>query len=633
MDYNAKGDAGTSTGAGQWQAGTWKAQAQDVLGDPNAPMTPENQSVVAQGTIRKLITEGKNAAQIAAIWNSGNDKNWENKVGTTNINGQQIKYNVPQYVKSVTDLYQQYKGQSGQQPQATGFNPTPYSNPSGVNPGAVDYSGMNAQPDTQGDTSNAPESLLQKAGDVAKGVGNFLFPVIGDIVSAIQGKGNGKTVLQVAGDVGLSALPFIPGLGEVGLAGKTAEGAGLLAKVASSPVARGALTGYGAGVASNLSQGQGIGQALTPNLSNVGGAVLGGAAPVAMKALGGLSQKFAGISPQMANDLRSIGANDTKGFQKYMDAAAQRTQTSMAPSAINVAANAADTAAQKIKSMLSTAGGEVGNANRAAEAVSLAPEKIAPVATALNEGLSDRFGVKIVTNTNGELSFVPTRRGGVTLSPQEQSRVLDIANRINEMGTGGNVRMADDIMSELDKKVDYGVQGQDPLKGLFKTVRGQLNGVARDASPKFAAANDRVVALKTLLKETQDMAGKDTQRGELLMRRVFTGDKGADVQQLFDKIKDTTGIDLKKEALFAKYATEAFGNQDDKTLLEKMITGTGTGGLHGGIMSGLIHGAQTAAKATFASPERIGKKLIQGTKQSVIPGLMTKAAARAGSSF
>ena len=114
MNYNATGDAGTSKGAGQWQPGTWKAQAKDVLGDEKAPMTPENQSVVAQGTIRKLIAQGKNAAQIAAIWNSGSDKGWEKKVGTTTINGQQIKYNVPKYVKDVTDLYQQYKTQTPQ---------------------------------------------------------------------------------------------------------------------------------------------------------------------------------------------------------------------------------------------------------------------------------------------------------------------------------------------------------------------------------------------------------------------------------------------------------------------------------------------------------------------------------------
>lgn len=112
-NYNIKGDAGTSSGAGQWQGATWKAEAQDVLGDANAPMTPANQSVVAQGTIRKWIKEGLNGAQIAAKWNSGSPVGWENKIGNTMINGQKISYNVPKYVKDVTDLYQQFKNGGG----------------------------------------------------------------------------------------------------------------------------------------------------------------------------------------------------------------------------------------------------------------------------------------------------------------------------------------------------------------------------------------------------------------------------------------------------------------------------------------------------------------------------------------
>lgn len=128
-DYNAVGDAGTSHGAGQWQAATWKSQAKDVLGDENAPMTPDNQKAVIQVSIAKDKASGLNPAQIAAKWNSGSPDGWENKIGTTTINGQQIKYNVPAYVKAVTDLYQQNKGQGnpvsstlqGSQPQGSGF--------------------------------------------------------------------------------------------------------------------------------------------------------------------------------------------------------------------------------------------------------------------------------------------------------------------------------------------------------------------------------------------------------------------------------------------------------------------------------------------------------------------------------
>lgn len=315
MDYNAVGDAGTSHGAGQWQPATWKAQAQDVLGDANAPMTQANQSVVAQGTIRKLIKSGKNAAQIAAIWNSGSDENWENKVGTTSINGQQVKYNVPQYVKSVTDLYQQYRGgdnssptqgyqppaQAGQQPLSSapvqGYAPpqapqqtqAPAVAQPSTDPSGGFLSGL--QEDLQGTN---PESAGTQLENTAKGLGNFLFPIVGDVKNDLTGQNN-KSALQQVGDAGLSALGFIPGLGEgadaarLGIEGgaDAVKGAGLVGKLTGT-IGKNAVVGYGAGTASNLSNGQSIGQALTPQASNIGGAFLGGSAA---GILGKLAQK------------------------------------------------------------------------------------------------------------------------------------------------------------------------------------------------------------------------------------------------------------------------------------------------------------------------------------------------------
>src|ERR1035437_7148724 len=122
---------------------------------------------------------------------------------------------------------------------------------------------------------------------IASQVGDFLFPIVKDVKNDIQGNNN-KTFLQQAGDLGLSALPFIPGLGELGTGAKIA-----------GTVAKGALVGYGAGVASNLSQGQGLGESFKPNTNTVIGAATGGAFPLASKLLGGLGDKisFSVIKP------------------------------------------------------------------------------------------------------------------------------------------------------------------------------------------------------------------------------------------------------------------------------------------------------------------------------------------------
>jgi len=104
-NFNAKGGSGES-GAYQWMPNTWKAHAKQALGDENAPMTPSNQNAVAYTVLKSWKDQGLNPAQIAAKWNSGSENGWENKVGT---NSAGVKYDVPKYVKSVTDAYQTVK--------------------------------------------------------------------------------------------------------------------------------------------------------------------------------------------------------------------------------------------------------------------------------------------------------------------------------------------------------------------------------------------------------------------------------------------------------------------------------------------------------------------------------------------
>lgn len=273
-DYNAVGDAGTSHGAGQWQPATWKGEAKDILGDENAPMSKDNQRAVAQASIAKDKAAGLNPAQIAAKWNSGSPDGWENKIGTTTINGQQIKYNVPQYVKSVTDLYQQYKGQGTADTQS-GYNPKPFSNPE--TPGQFDFTGTQDKPtDASGGFLSGlsedlhgtnPNSLGDQLENTAKNVGNFFLPSVGDAYHDIKGDST-KTGLQQLGDAGTSALTLataIPGIGEgiIGakaalLGGKAAEGADVAAKAGGGllgAVGKNAALGAGFGASGALGAG------------------------------------------------------------------------------------------------------------------------------------------------------------------------------------------------------------------------------------------------------------------------------------------------------------------------------------------------------------------------------------------
>lgn len=293
---------GTAGGRYQFTAPTWQNYAGQVLGNPNAPMTPENQNQVAYTKIKSWLDSGKTPAEAASMWNAGEGAPDAWKPGTVQKVG-----NTPQYVRNVQKYAQQLSGGMQQAPSQTdvGANisgytpPTPPGQQSPQQSGSVNgYAPPTPPPpSTSTGTPAAPENLWQKAGDVTSGIGNFLFPAVGDVSNLIQGK-NTKTPLQIAGDVGLSALPFIPGLGEVAdtaRAGEAvAEGGGLLSKLAGLPVAvKGAGVGYGAGVAANLSQGQELGQAFMPNAANIGGALTGGiASAVIPKLLAPITRNF-----------------------------------------------------------------------------------------------------------------------------------------------------------------------------------------------------------------------------------------------------------------------------------------------------------------------------------------------------
>jgi len=96
-NYGARG-ASTENGAYQFMPATWKEWAKKWLGNPNAPMTSNNQDKVAISQIKEWQSQGYNAQQIASMWNSGSP-NWEGKTGK---NSYGVPYDVPAYVNGIT---------------------------------------------------------------------------------------------------------------------------------------------------------------------------------------------------------------------------------------------------------------------------------------------------------------------------------------------------------------------------------------------------------------------------------------------------------------------------------------------------------------------------------------------------
>lgn len=214
-DFNKYGDNNSSFGAYQWNnqpngksiplatgelPSNWKGHAQEILGDANAPMTPENQNAVAYGLIKQWKDQGLTAGDIAAKWNSGSAKGWENKVGTSTINGKDISYNVPQYVKNVMTNYQKFKSEgdtSTDSPASplAGITPTVLTPEQQADKDAAERQ----NPTFAADTTN--DSFLSRAGKMLGNIPGSAFNFAKGAVQALNPVTTFGNLKEIAGSV------------------------------------------------------------------------------------------------------------------------------------------------------------------------------------------------------------------------------------------------------------------------------------------------------------------------------------------------------------------------------------------------------------------------------------------------
>lgn len=249
-NFTAKGKSGEH-GAYQFMPDTWKAYSAEAgINVPLEQATPEQQNEVAYKKIKQWKDQGLNVGQIASSWNAGPGKPNAYIEGNKGTNEYGAQYDTAKYAKDVATQYQTFKGQTPEAPQGG----TAIAHAAG---------GAPEQPEEQ-------KGFLEKAVD-------FAFPIIGDIKNVIEGD-NTKTPGQILGDTALSALWFVPGLGAAGSVA-TKVGGGILTKMLgqggarlAGNVAAGGAVGYGADVATGLSQGESLGEAAKPGLGTVFGA-------------------------------------------------------------------------------------------------------------------------------------------------------------------------------------------------------------------------------------------------------------------------------------------------------------------------------------------------------------------------
>ena len=253
-DYNAVGDNGESHGAYQFNKDNFNTWAQQYGLDPN-DMSPVNQDKVAYTRINDLLGKGLRPSEVAAMWNGAR----ATSTGYKAIN--------PQYVEKVKSAYTDYYNE----------HQNNFVTPPQVSETPVPQSTQEQKPQEPGFIQNLTSGNI---GGALHNAFDFAFPVVDDLINDIKGKPD-KSALQQLGDLGMSALWFLPfgsiakgaglGLKAVGLGTKAAEAGGA--------IAAGLGAGYAGDVASKLASGEtkpeeiatpGLGTAIGGGLAGVG---------------------------------------------------------------------------------------------------------------------------------------------------------------------------------------------------------------------------------------------------------------------------------------------------------------------------------------------------------------------------
>jgi hypothetical protein len=198
-----------------------------------------------------------------------------------------------------------------------------------------------------------------------------------------------------------------------------------------------------------------------------------------------------------------------------------------------------------------------------------------------------------------------------------------------------------------------------PVVGAVKYAIGAINDAAKNASPELAAANQHFADLKNLQASIAKESGKDLQSANLMMRRVVAGDKSGHVIPVLDQLTAVTDPFIKpsaiakdpelqgnlvQHAILAKWATQNFGDESTKTLLQgytskeketagilaypkRFIMGLGAHAL-GAISPKPLEYAQSLAKGEPQSMEPIAravdKAMASAEGNKIVGGFVTK---------
>lgn len=103
----------------QFEPETWAADSQEVFGKSGVPLNNDTESYVATQMVQKQLEEGKTLPQIFSSWNAGPGEpdaytgKFSNGEPSLGRNKEGVSFNVPAYVKTAMNYYNQFSQDNG----------------------------------------------------------------------------------------------------------------------------------------------------------------------------------------------------------------------------------------------------------------------------------------------------------------------------------------------------------------------------------------------------------------------------------------------------------------------------------------------------------------------------------------
>lgn len=620
--YTARGGSG-EFGAYQYTKGTWDADAKQFLGRavPLEKADKVTQNEVAYKKLKSLKDKGYNVGQIASIWNSGKPE-WEGNVG---VNKHGVKYDVPQYVNSVSRSYQALK--AGQVPDYEDTAST-VGNQKIVAPSMLaDEQGSRETgawfPSAQGDNPiiaglKAAGNVLPSAFNLAKGtIDMALHPIesikaiasnpLETLVPTAVRKGVSGIAGMVTGDrIGTAADleeaqryavndPFATGA-FLTVAGR---GAAKLADRTTAAVAKSRMPAYVENIAENTAKGVPIprGTSLAPALDAGLAKVADVTTAPARYAFGKVSGAASGLSRGLVAKASGLNPETITQVAERPKAFTPEAMSTMTRKSLGeeVASKLAER-----KTAVSEAGKEYAPIRAKATKVKVAPNYI-------DKTIAETTGLKV---TKGKLS--PT--GKSSIRDGGDIRALQQVYDLWKPEFAKGFLTAEEYLNfraDLGKMAGYGreLTKSKPLQNLADIMRGKFNTAYRGKLDGLEAL-DKKFGPMTSEYRTLSKDFIDAKTGELkdaaINRIANASGKGKDA--LLARLEEVSpGITLKIRTL--KAIEDIQNIHKVGTYTKSLVEG---GGLVGGIATGNIALIVGSIVAMLLTQPEMAVRMIRG---------------------